>query len=150
MLLCPWNSPDKNTGVRSHSLPQGIFLTQGSNPGLLHCGQILYHLRHQGSLWLNYLEGYVSLHIHPYQSIHDYPHVYFSKKFFKHFCQFLKSLPLLCFLSVNSTSIHQSLKQLGDNSSFSLFFSIMPSHSLSPIFNIEFCTSNTFISLYPC
>ena len=34
---------------------QGIFLTQGSNPGLLHCRQILYHLSHQGSpllLWL--------------------------------------------------------------------------------------------------
>ena len=28
----------------------GIFLTQGSNPGLLHCRQILYHLSHQGSL----------------------------------------------------------------------------------------------------
>ena len=35
--------------VSSHSLLQGIFPTQGSNPGLLHCRQILYHLRHQGS-----------------------------------------------------------------------------------------------------
>ena len=34
----------KNTGVGSHSLPQRTFLTQGSNPGLLHCRQILYHL----------------------------------------------------------------------------------------------------------
>ena len=34
----------KNTGVGRHSLLQGIFLTQGSNPGLLHCRQILYHL----------------------------------------------------------------------------------------------------------
>ena len=33
----------------SHSLLKEIFLTQGSNPGLLHCRQILYHLRHQGS-----------------------------------------------------------------------------------------------------
>ena len=33
-----------------HALLQGIFLTQGSNPGLLHCSQILYHLSHQGSL----------------------------------------------------------------------------------------------------
>ena len=32
-----------------HSLLQGIFPTQGSNPGLLHCRQILYHLSHQGS-----------------------------------------------------------------------------------------------------
>ena len=35
MLLCPWNSSGKNTGVDSHSLLQGIFLTQGSNLGLL-------------------------------------------------------------------------------------------------------------------
>ena len=32
-----------------HFLLQEIFLTQGSNPGLLHCRQILYHLSHQGS-----------------------------------------------------------------------------------------------------
>ena len=37
-------------GVGSHSLLQGIFPNQGSNWGLLHCRQILYHLRHQGSL----------------------------------------------------------------------------------------------------
>ena len=48
-LLYPWDSPGKNTGVRCHFLLQGIFLTQGSNPGLLHCRQIIYHLSHQGS-----------------------------------------------------------------------------------------------------
>ena len=47
-LLCPWDSSDKNTGAGSPSL-QGIFPTQGSNPGLLHWRQILYHLSHQGS-----------------------------------------------------------------------------------------------------
>ena len=35
-LLCPWNFPDKNSGAGSHFLLQGIFLTQGSNPCLLH------------------------------------------------------------------------------------------------------------------
>ena len=49
-ILCPWNSPSKNTRVGSCSLLQGIFLTQGLNPGLLPCGQILYSLSHQGSL----------------------------------------------------------------------------------------------------
>ena len=44
--LCPWNSPGKNTRVGCHALLQGIFPTQGSNPGLLHCRQILYHLNH--------------------------------------------------------------------------------------------------------
>ena len=47
--FCPWDSPGKNTEVSSHSLLQGIFLTQGLNPGLLHCRQILYCLSHQGS-----------------------------------------------------------------------------------------------------
>ena len=32
-LLCPWDSPGKNTGVDGHVLIQGIFPTQGSNPG---------------------------------------------------------------------------------------------------------------------
>ena len=48
-LLCPWNFPGKNTGVGSHPLLQGIFPTQGLNPGLLHCRQILYGLNHQES-----------------------------------------------------------------------------------------------------
>ena len=48
MLHSPWDFPGKNTGVGCHFLLQGIFLTQGSNPGLLHCRQILY-LSHQGS-----------------------------------------------------------------------------------------------------
>ena len=43
------DSPGKNTGVGCHALLQGIFPTQGLNPGLLHCRQILYCLRHQGS-----------------------------------------------------------------------------------------------------
>ena len=43
------NSPGQNTGVGRFSLLQGIFPTQGSNPGFLHCRQILYHLSHQGS-----------------------------------------------------------------------------------------------------
>ena len=45
-LLCPWDSPGKNTGVGCHFLLQEIFQTQGSNSGLLHCRQILYHLEH--------------------------------------------------------------------------------------------------------
>ena len=48
-LYSPWNSPGQNSGVGSLSLLQGIFPTQGSNPGLPHCRQILYQLRHKGS-----------------------------------------------------------------------------------------------------
>ena len=47
-LRCPYSSPGKNTGVDSHSLVQGIFPTQVSNPSLI-CKQILYPLSHQGS-----------------------------------------------------------------------------------------------------
>ena len=43
-VLCPWDSQAKNTGVGCHALLQGIFPTQGSNPGLSHCRWILYHL----------------------------------------------------------------------------------------------------------
>ena len=46
---CPWNSPGQNSGVGSLSLFQGIFPTQGWNPGLLHCRWVLYQLSHQGS-----------------------------------------------------------------------------------------------------
>ena len=44
-----WNFPGKSTGVDCHFLLQGIFLTQGSNPGLPHCMQTLHHLSYQGS-----------------------------------------------------------------------------------------------------
>ena len=43
-LLCPWHSPDKNTGLRA---------------ALLHCRQILYHLSHQGSP----LKIYITVHV---------------------------------------------------------------------------------------
>ena len=52
-LLCPWNSPSKNTGVGCHSLLQEIFLTQGLNLGLLH-----WHVDSQGTI--------NSVVIHPY------------------------------------------------------------------------------------
>ena len=55
-LLCSWNSLGKNTGVGCHSLLQGIFLTQGLNPGLPYCRQFLYHLSHQGSPYNTYIQ----------------------------------------------------------------------------------------------
>ena len=48
-LYSPWNSPVQNTGIGSLSLLQGIFPTQGSNPGLPRCRRILYQLSHKGS-----------------------------------------------------------------------------------------------------
>ena len=46
-FLHPWDFPGKNNGVGFHFLLQEIFLTQGLNPGLLHCRQTLYRLSHQ-------------------------------------------------------------------------------------------------------
>ena len=63
-LLCPWNSPGKNTGVGGHSLLQGIFPTQRLNLGLLHCGQILYHWAMR--------EAHIYTHIHPSIRIYIY------------------------------------------------------------------------------
>ena len=69
-LLCPWNSPGQNTGMGSCSLFSGIFPTEISNPGLLHCTQILYHLSHQGSpLSIRYTNR---VYIYQYINFHWY------------------------------------------------------------------------------
>ena len=49
MDYSPWKSPGQNTGVGNLSLLQVIFPTQGLNPGLPYCRQILYPLKHKGS-----------------------------------------------------------------------------------------------------
>ena len=76
-LLCPWDTPGKNTGVGCQALLQGIFPTQRSNLHLLHCRWILYPLRHLGSLFISdniqYLSFFCltfSLSIMPSMSIH--------------------------------------------------------------------------------
>ena len=51
-LYSPWNSPGQHTGVGNCSLLQGIFPTQGSNPGLPLCRRILNQLSHQGTATL--------------------------------------------------------------------------------------------------
>ena len=48
-LYSLWDFPGQNTGVGSLFLLQGIFPTQGLNPGIPHCRQILYQLSHKGS-----------------------------------------------------------------------------------------------------
>ena len=52
-LLCPWNSPGKDTGVGCYSPLHQIFLIQGLNPILPHFKQILYSLSHQGTVIFN-------------------------------------------------------------------------------------------------
>jgi len=57
-FLRPWDFSGKNTGVGCHFLLQEIFLTEGLNPGLPHCRQMLYRLSHQGR-WCVYVYIYV-------------------------------------------------------------------------------------------
>ena len=56
-LLCPWDSPGKNTGLGSHSLPQGIFPTHGLNPDLLHylVSQLVKNLPAVREAWIQSL-----------------------------------------------------------------------------------------------
>ena len=71
--LCPPGSSIHGihqAGVSSDSLLQGIFLTQGSNSGLLRCRQILYHLRHQGSLWWGFKAQLCNVELSLLASVH--------------------------------------------------------------------------------
>ena len=56
---CPWDSPGRNTAVDCHFLLQGILLTQGLNPGLLYCTQILYCLSYREVPYLFYKWKYI-------------------------------------------------------------------------------------------
>ena len=84
----PWDSPGKNTGVGCHFLLQRIFLTQGLNPGLLHCRQMLYHLSHQGSprskcLLISWLQSPSAVILEPTKiksaTVSLFPHLYALK-----------------------------------------------------------------------
>ena len=66
-LYSPWNSPGQNTAVGSLSLLQGIFPTQGSNPGFQHCRWILYQLSNQESPRI------LKLVAHPFSSGSSWP-----------------------------------------------------------------------------
>ena len=59
MDYSPWDSPGQNTGVGSLSPLQGILPTQGSNPGLPHCRQILYQLSYHGHVEVRRFRRYL-------------------------------------------------------------------------------------------
>ena len=67
-FLCPWNSPGKSTGVGSHSLLQGIFLTQGSNESPALAGRF-FNLSYQGNppgldLCVNVIHTLCGVYVH--------------------------------------------------------------------------------------
>ena len=72
-LLCSWNFPGKNTGVGIHSLLQGIFSTQGSNPNLLHWQADSLPLSHHGSSFLQHFVvqslSHVQLFVTPWTAV---------------------------------------------------------------------------------
>ena len=69
-LYSLWNSPGQNPREGGLSLFQGIFPTQGLNPGLLHCGRILYQLSHKGNTVPNWVRNKTFLkYNHRYQYI---------------------------------------------------------------------------------
>ena len=57
--FCPWNFPSKNTGVGCHFLLQEIFPTLESNPGLLHCRQMLLPFDLPGKFIASVVEFYL-------------------------------------------------------------------------------------------
>ena len=77
-LLCPWNSPSKNTRVGCHFLLRGMFLIQGSKSALLHCRQILYHPI-LAQKWLHY--GFSEKVVQSNTDISDKDYLYKSKWF---------------------------------------------------------------------
>ena len=75
-LLCPWNSPGKNTGLSNLSFFQGIFLTQELNQGLLHCRKIFNQLSYQRSTYnatVLCLVSHVGLFATPWTEAHQAP-----------------------------------------------------------------------------
>ena len=76
-LLRPWDFLSKSTGVGCHFLLQGIFPTQGSNPGLPHCRQTLYGLSHQGSSKYTLLRHFCLKYCAPFEhSWIFFPHTF--------------------------------------------------------------------------
>ena len=84
-LLHPWDFLGKSTGVGCHFLLQGIFLTQGSNPGLPHCRQTLYRLSYQGISYCNEDGRSQLLQLRP--SAVKYIHIFKCLQFLKYLYQ---------------------------------------------------------------
>ena len=90
LLDSPWNSPGQNTGVSSLFL----FPTQGSNPGLPYCRQILYQLSHKGSPSL-------ALKYSPPQTLNRFTGSLLQQVF--------PEVQFLCYSRMNAISGHLSL-----------------------------------------
>ena len=103
------DSPGKNTGVSCHALLHEIFPTQGLNPGLPHCRQILYHLSHQESPW--HL-GSPDLAFNPHQGQVGRVACQRELSFENHNCLLGGSFLFLIFISVALPGLRYSIQYL--------------------------------------
>ena len=104
-LLCPWDSPGKNIGLRYHSLLQGILLTQGSNPGLLHFWQILYYLSRQGSTGFRQIQNSESRMVLTLKPDHFHTFWFFFSIWEKVFSQYVICVSTLLIMLINIISL---------------------------------------------
>ena len=96
-LLCPWDSPDKNTGVGGHALLQGIFPTQGRTPDSYVCctGQVnSLPLAPTGKKFYIYIQIICKYKCAKCKGRHH--HLFCKETFFKVFIEFVTILLLLC------------------------------------------------------
>ena len=127
-LYSPWNSPGQNTKVGSHSLLQGIFPTQGSNPGLPHCRLILYQLSHQGRpLTLNKIAMCVFFEPHKIYPFVDFLSFFSVANSFQRWrqqfhppCEVVLLLPTQCKFSLLPLNRDQLWQKNVEDSTFSV------------------------------
>ena len=112
-FLCLWNYPGKNTGVHCYSLLQGIFSTQGSNPGL-QWRQILYSLSHRENLRVTFSIRFM---------LATFCNV-FSKNLGHHILNYASKIAFLYFLNMWSVSNFSYLSMNLKRSFWNRFFTI--------------------------
>ena len=132
------DSPHKNTGVGCHAFLQGFFTTQGSNPGLPHCRQILYRLSHQGSPTISKF-----LHYFCYNTLF-YSLTYHNLSIFYEFVFVVQSLSCVQFFATPWTVAHQA--SLSFTISQSLLLSI---ESMVSSNHLILCHSLLLPSIFP-
>ena len=95
----PRDFPGKNTGIVCHFLLQGIFLTQGMNPGFLHCRQIFFFFLQPWTSQFEYLQllFYVKM-LNSYQTLYSILLGHFPLHFMSHFRQELFPRITICLI----------------------------------------------------
>ena len=128
-MLHPWDFPGKSTGVGCHFLLQRIFPTQGSNLGLPQFRQTVYHLSHQGSIYLIYI--YLTNNKLQYDKIIYSTFVYMHSQLYVHIYTFQIIHSTLNFCKIYVFSIHIRYSQWINRIKLQGYFSHIESDLLS-------------------